>query len=66
MQEHKVILTWEAIYDVTDIADYIEQEFGRERADRFEYDMKREISEIGFSGRHLWRYPYLLPLLHHL
>lgn len=50
MQERKVILTWEAIYDVTDIADYIEQEFGRERADRFEYDMKREISEIGFLG----------------
>ncbi len=33
MQERKVILTWEAIYDVTDIADYIEQEFGREWAD---------------------------------
>ncbi len=48
MQERKVILTWEAIYDVTDIADYIEQEFGRERADRFEYDMKREISENVF------------------
>lgn len=50
VQERKVILTWEAIYDVTDIADYIEQEFGRERADRFEYDMKQEISEIGFLG----------------
>lgn len=31
MQERKVVLTWEAIYDVTDIADYIEQEFGREQ-----------------------------------
>lgn len=50
MQERKVILTWEAIYDVTDIADYIEQEFGKERADRFEYDMKQEIMEIGFLG----------------
>lgn len=50
MQERKVILTWEAIYDVTDIADYIEQEFGREWADWFEYEMKREISEIGFLG----------------
>ena len=28
MQEYKIILTWEAIYDVTDIADYIEEEFG--------------------------------------
>ena len=26
MQEYKIILTWEAIYDVTDIADYIEEE----------------------------------------
>ena len=25
MQEYKIILTWEAIYDVTDIADYIEK-----------------------------------------
>ncbi len=50
MQERKVVLTWEAIYDVTDIADYIEQEFGSERADRFECDMNREIREIGFLG----------------
>ncbi|MDU3308509.1 MAG: hypothetical protein E7F06_21300 [Lachnospiraceae bacterium] len=33
MQEYKIILTWEAIYDVTDIADYIEEEFGQQRAD---------------------------------
>ena len=26
MQEYKIILTLEAIYDVTDIADYIEKE----------------------------------------
>ena len=41
MQERNVVLTWEAIYDVTDIADYIEQEFGRERADRFERDIRQ-------------------------
>ena len=29
MHDYKVILTWEAIYDVTDIADYIEAEFGQ-------------------------------------
>ena len=34
MQEYKIILTWEAIYDVTDIADYIEEEFGQQHADR--------------------------------
>lgn len=50
MQERKVILTWEAIHDVADIADYIEQKFGQDRADQFEYDMKHEIKEIGFLG----------------
>ena len=37
MHDYKVILTWEAIYDVTDIADYIEAEFGQARADRFQH-----------------------------
>ena len=46
MRERKVVLTWEAIYDVTDIADYIEQEFGRARADQFERDIKQEIKDI--------------------
>lgn len=41
---NKVILTWEAIYDVTDIADYIELEFGRPRADRFQYEIKADGS----------------------
>ena len=42
MQEYKIILTWEAIYDVTDIADYIEEEFGQQRADRFQSDLKNK------------------------
>lgn len=50
MQERKVVLTWETIYDVTDIADYIEQEFGRERADRFERDIRQEIRDISLLG----------------
>jgi len=50
MQERKVVLTWEAIYDVTDIADYIEKEFSRERADRFERDIRQEIKDISFLG----------------
>ena len=50
MQERKVVLTWEAIYDVTDIADYIEQEFSREQADKFEWDIRQEIKGISFWG----------------
>ena len=51
MQEYKVILTWEAIYDVTDIADYIEALFGQFRADRFQDDIKKGNGKI----RILWR-----------
>ncbi|MCM1082371.1 MAG: type II toxin-antitoxin system RelE/ParE family toxin [Clostridium sp.] len=50
MQEHKVILTWEAIYDLTDIADYIERDFGKNRADRFEKEIKQQIKDIGYMG----------------
>ena len=41
MQEHNVVLTWEAIYDVADIAEYIEADFGIERADQFQDDIKK-------------------------
>ena len=35
-QELKIVMTWEAIYDITDIADYIELWFGVDRADQFQ------------------------------
>lgn len=50
MQERKVILTWEAIYDVTDIADYIEADFGIERADRFQQDIQEQILSLETVG----------------
>ncbi len=50
MPEYKVILTWEAIYDVTDIADYVEAEFGEERADRFQVDLQEELSKLEYMG----------------
>ncbi len=50
MQEYKVILTWEAIYDVTDIADYIEEEFGQRRADRFQSDLKEQMQNLSQFG----------------
>lgn len=50
MQEHKVILTWEAIYDVTDIAEYIEAEFGQDRADRFQLDIDRQLEHLEYVG----------------
>ena len=41
MPKRNTVLTWEAIYDVTDIADYIESEFSAERADKFQEEIKR-------------------------
>ena len=46
MQEYRIILTWEAIYDVTDIADYIEEEFGQQHADRFQSDLKEQMQNL--------------------
>lgn len=50
MHEYKVILTWEAIYDVTDIIDYIESEFGLLRADCFQNDIKEELAKLEYMG----------------
>ena len=50
MQDYKVLLTWEATYDITDIADYIEAEFGRIRADRFQADMENEMEKLRYMG----------------
>lgn len=50
MRERKVILTWEAIYDLTDIADYIERDFGKSRADKFEKEIKQQIRDIAYTG----------------
>lgn len=50
MQERKVILTWEAIYDITDIADYIEAYFGIERANRFQQDMQDQMLSLKTVG----------------
>lgn len=50
MQERKVVLTWEAIYDVADIAEYIEADFGIERADQFQADIKEQMSLLGSTN----------------
>ena len=50
MPEHNTVLTWEAIYDIADIAEYIEAEFGIDRADEFQNDIKKQISLIGSTN----------------
>lgn len=49
-QELEVVMTWEAIYDVTDIAEYIEMWFGINRADQFQEQMYHAIQELGYSA----------------
>ena len=52
MSRRNTVLTWEAIYAVTDIADYIESEFSAERADKFQEEIKEQfrlLSEVALS-----------------
>ena len=52
MHDYKVVWSRESIYDVADIADYIELRFGTERADRFSDDIDREVAVLGSDFRH--------------
>ena len=51
MHDYDVVWSREAIYDVADIADYIELRFGRERADRFNDDIDAEGKALGRDFR---------------
>ena len=53
MHEYRIILTWEAIYDVIEIVDYIEKEFGIDRADQFTNDIQRELMKLSLVGMSL-------------
>ena len=50
MQEYNVVLTWEAIYDIIDIADYIESGFGMNAANRFQSDIKKQLEKLKYLG----------------
>lgn len=49
-QELKIVMTWEAIYDITDIAEYIELWFGVDRADQFQMQIQDSIQELSYSA----------------
>jgi len=51
MHDYHVVWSREAIYDVADIADYIELRFGRERADRFNDAIDVEGKVLGRDFR---------------
>ncbi len=45
MHDYDVVWSRESIYDVADIADYIEFRFDQERADRFNDDIDCEVEK---------------------
>ena len=47
MSDYSVEWSMESIYDVADLAEYIEQSFGNERADRFNDDIDCEVEKLG-------------------
>ena len=51
MRDYDVVWSRESIYDVADIADYIEFRFGRERADRFYDEIDAEVEVLGRDYR---------------
>ena len=47
MKQFDVKWSHEAIYDAADITDYIELNFGRKRADKFESDIDEKVEALG-------------------
>ena len=47
MQPYEVKWSHEAVYDAADISDYIESNFGIDRADKFEQDIDVEVEKLG-------------------
>ena len=70
MQKYRVIVTWEAIYDIAEIADYIEAQFGIARADRFQEEIKESLNKLeilggifgktclSYRGYSIYKYPF--------
>ena len=46
MKERKVIVTWEAIYDIVEITESIESNFGKRVADNFELEIYSKIISL--------------------
>lgn len=47
---YSVVMTMEATYDVADMADYIEVNFGMERAEVFQQDIYNKIKDLRYTG----------------
>lgn len=50
MDSYNILLTYEAVRDITDIAEYIENRFGLACADRFQHRLEKDVSKLGYMG----------------
>ncbi len=51
MDEYEVLWSQESIYDAADIEDYIEADFGEERAERFHGEIDYEVGRLGSTHK---------------
>lgn len=50
MKERKIILTWEAIYDIVDSEVWIYDNFGEMRASKYRPAMRKELSDLTYQA----------------
>ena len=59
MPDYKVVLTWESVYDVAEIAEYIEDKFSRQKADEFQRGIEKEFTKMATNAK-LYQKTYIL------
>lgn len=50
VQERKVCVTYEAIYDIVETEEYIRNKFGDERAAKYRWQIKEEIKNLSITA----------------
>ena len=50
MKGHKIILTWEAIYDIVDAEVWIYDYFGETRASKYRPAVRKELSDLTYQA----------------
>lgn len=51
MPAYKIILTWESIYDVAEIAEYIEDRFSEYDANKFQNNIREEFQKLALNAK---------------
>ena len=51
MLAYEIVLTWESIYDVAEIAEYIEDQFSEYDANKFQSNIREEFQKIASNAK---------------